>query len=390
MSPKNALNIPVLVRQALSAVVLSLSVSSAFAQGPAWQSNVEGWSISGDAKLGGCRGEASFQDGMRFRIALIGPEKRIVFAFGKATWTDVRPNTAYKIRVVFDGQKTWTADTVGAQMAGIPALMIDSVKDAFFSDFMNFYNLSLFHNDRPLGSFSLRGTSAALTEIKKCHDFVSAPANVTPPLSTSDGVTGDTLSCMGPLARGSDIRSLEAAYGAVNVESRAKSTWPEYLEVPSAIYGKEPGRRIEVFWRDQKALRKPASIRLGEGSRWKVATAVPNVAISLESSIEELERINGRPFSLSAFAPIDGGLATPASWRGGQLAQAAGGCAVYMYFRPSTSAVVTDLAEVSGKGDLMSNSSVLRRTHPILTRLELFWPPDVGEERLQRLEKLLD
>ena len=139
---------------------------------------------------------------MKFRIGVIGPEKRLAFVFGKSGWANLQPNSNYKIRFVFDGRREWTGEVIATRMADLPTLVMDGVKEGFFADFMNYNELALFHNDRRLGSFSLRGTSAVLAEIRKCHDVTLASVASAPSASMlAAEVRPQTLACVGALGR---------------------------------------------------------------------------------------------------------------------------------------------------------------------------------------------
>ena len=380
---------------AVAAAVLgsgSRAGNVALAQATSWNSGVAaGWSITSDAARKSCSGEADYQDGMKFWIGVVGPEKRLAFVFGKAGWADLQPNATYKIRFVFDGRKEWTGEVTGTRMADLPALVVDGVREGFFTDFMNYNELTLFHNNRRLGSFSLRGTSAVVTEIRKCHDVTLAGVAPAPGSSTlAAEVRPRTLACVGALGRDSDEHAVGMAFGAGNIQRLPVQIAPGQTETSTVVFANTPARRIEIHWRNNMAWRRPASIRLAEGSDWKVALADTDKVVGIGSSLEDIERANGRAVTLSAFNADEGGLATPVGWQGGKLSKVVGGCALYLQFRPSLQSPAGDIAEVSGTKEIQSTNAALRRVRPTVARLELFWPPEIGEERLQRLQKLLE
>lgn len=372
----------------LVAACAVLAAANAHAQ-PSWREDVEGWAIRKVDGQRSCSGEAAYPDGMRFRIGLVGADRRILLIFGKPAWKDVQQGTTYKVRFVFDGQKTWTGDAKGVQMAGAPALVIDQVKDAFLADFMNANNLAMFHENRSLGSFSLKGTSAALTELRRCHDAATDTANAAPdpvPKPSLDGTA--PVSCIGALGRESDLQTVERTFGSTNVQRRVERDTASGVDAATIVFPDDPAKRIEIVWRNTTTMRRPASIHLADGSKVKIA-ATSGSTIAIGSTLAEVESANGVPFKMSAFNPIDGGLVTPVGWRGGVLSQVTGGCTIYVRFRPGR-ADAAEIAEVTGTIELQSNTPALRRVQPVVASMELYWPPEIGEERLRRLRMLLE
>ncbi len=377
------------LRRALVKAALALACSlgsGARAQSTAWQSNVEGWLIKAVENQRVCLAEALYHDGTRFRIGIVGPEKKLVFVFSKPGWNSLRRNTTYKIRFVFDGQKTWTGDATGAEWAGSPALIIDPVKEAFLTDFMNFYNIALFLENQSLGAFALRGSSAALIELRKCHDAGSVAGG---PAGQGGGASAEVrpgvLACVGPLGRDATPRTIEAAFGKQNV--LVQPVQKGQVAPPLLVFPDNPARRLEFYWRYPVSQRWLASIRLPEESRWKIAVPGTDATVGVGSTLEEVEHAHGKPFRFLAYGPEDGGLASPAAWLGGRLSQVEGGCALFLQFRPTVLAA----ASATGDGsDLMSNAESTRRLHPVVVRAELYWPTQHGEERGQRLQALLE
>jgi hypothetical protein len=83
-------------------------------------------------------------------------------------------------------------------------------------------------------------------------------------------------------------------------------------------------RRAEIIWQDTLARRRPARIILrGNQSRWQVGPG-----ISLNTSLRQLEQLNGRPFTLAGFGWDYGGVVT--SWNGGALDSSLAGVKLYL------------------------------------------------------------
>lgn len=157
----------------LTACVSICLLSGAASAQSAWQPQVGNWSIRAARNLTTCYAESIYQGGTRFQIELSGPERKIGFKFSNPAWDKIQVGKAYPIRFVFDSQKGWNGNMTGAELAGTPALAIAAVKEAFFNDFMNYNTITFQYNNQSIGSFSLRGTSAALTELRKCHSSLA-------------------------------------------------------------------------------------------------------------------------------------------------------------------------------------------------------------------------
>jgi hypothetical protein len=81
----------------------------------------------------------------------------------------------------------------------------------------------------------------------------------------------------------------------------------------TVVYSDDPTKRLEVVWKDQ-TRRQPATIIVkGTESVWAIAPG-----ISLGTSLVEIERLNGGPFTLAGFGFDYSG--TIVEWQGGRLA----------------------------------------------------------------------
>ena len=114
------------------------------------------------------------------------------------------------------------------------------------------------------------------------------------------------------------------------------------------------------------------------------------MVIGIGSSLEEVERANGRPFRLLPFGDEDGGLVTPIAWQGGRLSQLGTGCALYLQFKLGTIYAASGATAEPAPMELQSNSDRVRYARPMVARAELYLLPEVGEERVRRLQKLLE
>jgi hypothetical protein len=128
----------------------------------------------------------------------------------------------------------------------------------------------------------------------------------------------------GPLSGRTSAAELRRRYGAQNVE-RTRVELGEGETAPGTVlYPSDSLRRLEILWRDTVAQQGPARIVLrGQESKWQVGRG-----ISLGTSLQDLERLNGRPFTLAGFGWDYAGVVT--SWNGGSLESALAGIKLYL------------------------------------------------------------
>lgn len=128
----------------------------------------------------------------------------------------------------------------------------------------------------------------------------------------------------GPLTpEGSEVE-LRERYGPSAVES-ARIELGEGETTPGTVLYPEDGlRRAEIVWKDTVSRRRPARVILrGRQSKWQVGQG-----ISLGSSLQELQRLNGRPFILAGFGWDYAGVVT--DWKGGGLDSTLVGVKLYL------------------------------------------------------------
>ncbi|HSF16611.1 MAG TPA: hypothetical protein VLK65_13775 [Vicinamibacteria bacterium] len=98
---------------------------------------------------------------------------------------------------------------------------------------------------------------------------------------------------------------LESLFGTDNVEPVDVHIGEGFTEPGAAVFPSDPSRRIEVVWRDE-ARTSPKELRLlGDSSQWRTSEG-----ISLGSTLQDIERLNGFPFRLAGFAFDYGGTIT--------------------------------------------------------------------------------
>ena len=147
------------------------------------------------------------------------------------------------------------------------------------------------------------------------------------------------------------------AYGADAVR-------PERLELGegettpgTVLFPTDSLRRLEVHWADTVARRRPSRLVLrGAGSRWRLPGG-----ISLGTRLRDLERRNGRAFTLAGFGWDYGGAIV--DWAGGDLANVLPG--VMLYLDPGPGQYETQAyRDVLGDRDYASDTPAMQALNP--------------------------
>jgi hypothetical protein len=134
-------------------------------------------------------------------------------------------------------------------------------------------------------------------------------------------VPGDAA---GPWKIETSEADLRQRYGASSVEATRIQIGEGETMPGTVLYPRDSLQRVEVVWQDSVNRRRPARVTLrGSRSRWQV-----NRGISLGTSLQQLERLNGRPFTLAGFGWDYAGVVT--DWKGGALDSSLVGVKLYL------------------------------------------------------------
>jgi hypothetical protein len=143
----------------------------------------------------------------------------------------------------------------------------------------------------------------------------------------------------------------------VRVELGEGETTPGTVLFPS-----DSLRRAEIIWRDTLNRRSPGRIVLrGNRSQWQASRG-----ISLGTTLQELERLNGRSFTLAGFGWDYAGVVT--DWQGGTLDSALAG--IKLYLDPGAAQHQTAAyAQVLGDRDYSSALPAMQQLNPKVTQI---------------------
>jgi len=175
----------------------------------------------------------------------------------------------------------------------------------------------------------------------------------------------EEFKCEGPFARDSDHQRLVSVFGPRNV---VKSVVYEESEPMSAstVFPKDPPRSVEVVWWNEKSRKQPASVQTS-GRNW-----VGPKGIRVGMTLDEVEALNGRPFTLYGFGWDFGG--TSSDWKGGELSAVPGGCSLFVIFSLDETTSEDAQIRVSSDSEFASNQSEMKAVRPKVARIGLAFP----------------
>ncbi|MGH6672136.1 MAG: hypothetical protein ACRECV_09215 [Xanthobacteraceae bacterium] len=125
------------------------------------------------------------------------------------------------------------------------------------------------------------------------------------------------IACSGPFAKDSGMLALAVTYDSRNMIFTHETVQGAEVGV-TVLFPKDPRRRLEVWWRNPNRT----GLYLIDIAGRSIWSAPKGLRLGL--SLEQLERLNRKPFTLSGFDDKD--VASVADWNGGELASLPGGC----------------------------------------------------------------
>lgn len=154
---------------------------------------------------------------------------------------------------------------------------------------------------------------------------------------------------VGLIKPGMTAAELEQAYGKDNVKHE-DIPGAEGETIPGARLFADTDRELEVIWDPENEKKKVVFDVHIIGTAWKFENG-----LKASMTLEEVEKINGKPFKISGFAWDYGGYA---NFEGGKLAGKIG-----LRFNPSTE----DIPEyLQGDKELSSADKKLRAVKPVV------------------------
>jgi hypothetical protein len=161
----------------------------------------------------------------------------------------------------------------------------------------------------------------------------------------------------GPLTPGSSEVELRERYGPAVVESIRVELGEGETTPGTVLYPGDSLRRAEIIWQDTVGRRRPSRVILrGNQSKWQVGPQ-----ISLGTSLKELERVNGKAFTLAGFGWDYAGVVI--DWQRGRLDSTLAGIKLYLNPAPAQQESPA-YAQVLGDRDYSSALPAMQQLNP--------------------------
>jgi hypothetical protein len=170
------------------------------------------------------------------------------------------------------------------------------------------------------------------------------------------------VACSGVFARDSSQAKLAMAFQSRNVAFTEVDASAGGKVMASVLYGKDPKRRLEVWWSKPASRSDTHLIVINGKSDW-----IAPGELHLGLTLAELEKLNGKPFKLLGFDKD--GVATLSDWNGGTLAAVVGGCKVGGSLRADPKTPPSALADFPADRSFTSADTALRAVNPTVSEI---------------------
>ena len=164
------------------------------------------------------------------------------------------------------------------------------------------------------------------------------------------------IECRGAFARDSSHIRLAQVFGPDNV-AYTEVDGPENSKLmASVLFPRDPQRRLEVLWNNDSSRSGTQVIAINGKSAWSAPRG-----IKLGTAIATVEKLNGKPFTITGFG-ADG--SSTANWQGGAMLSLQGGCKIGMRFAADPRTPDEARRQISQAKALPSNDPGVRAVRP--------------------------
>ena len=187
------------------------------------------------------------------------------------------------------------------------------------------------------------------------------PQAVKRPSSSKGGAQPRQIDCRGAFARDSSHIRLAQIFGPDNV-TFTDVEGPDNTKIQaSVLFPRDPARRLEMLWNNTTSRSGTQVIAINGKSAW----AGPR-GVKLGAQLPAVEKLNGKPFKLTAFG-ADG--STAADWQEGALLKLQGSCKMGMRFIVDPRAPQEALAQLASSKELLSSDANVRALRPTVAEI---------------------
>ncbi len=176
------------------------------------------------------------------------------------------------------------------------------------------------------------------------------------------------IACRGQFGRSATHADLVKIYGAKHVTFEEVGRAEGEMVKASVIFSKDPVRRLEIEWFDEKKRARPSVITVfGEKNEWIGPYGIKN-----GMTIQRIQEIAGKPFKINGFA-FD--VAGAAHVGGTKLERLAGGCMFGGHFEIEGGQPPSHLQRFIGEVEIDSDDPDLLTLKPKLWIYTLSYSP---------------
>jgi len=170
------------------------------------------------------------------------------------------------------------------------------------------------------------------------------------------------VACGGVFGRDSSHAKLAMAFQSRNVTFTQVDASSGGKVMASVVFGKDPKRRLEVWWSTPANRSDTHLIVINGQSDW-----IAPGELHLGLTLAELEQLNGKPFKLLGFDKDH--VATLSDWNGGRLSALAGGCKVGISLRADPKTKASALGDLPADRAFTSTDAALRAVNPTVSEI---------------------
>ena len=165
--------------------------------------------------------------------------------------------------------------------------------------------------------------------------------------------------------------SLQQKFGAENITTETIDGAEGEAVKVAVLFPKDKQKRMVVTWKDEEAQSAVAQISVKREAD-SVPTAWDANGLTLNSTLADVETLNGKPFTLTGFDWDYGGYAI--QWNGGKLDTLFDPCQIALRFEPDPGVKGAARAKVSGDKEFQSSNADMRAAKPKVAEILLSYP----------------
>ena len=208
-----------------------------------------------------------------------------------------------------------------------------------------------------LWSCTSKPETTKIVEQDKADSASTSARRASPAASNADSILSRFL--LDDLLKFDSEGELKAVFGKAVMHSRG--AYPEGMgEYPNTLLYSGTSNRVEFVWEDTTRCSKLAYIEIyGQRTAWKTKEG-----ITLGTTLKELERLNGKPFTFFGF---DWDYSGATSWENGKLATRK----IFVYLGYPPNADMALFEGLVGDKEIRSDSKLAQKANPVVWKINM-------------------